>query len=88
MEPTRYMKRKGNSNAIYCSPSYGPIFGDGHDIYICDNCHSCNNSGIYNDGQYGYDCHSQHKNALFVSTAGPNETNNFTVSDYEVFTHN
>ena len=86
MEPTRYMKRKESSNGIHCYPSYGPTFGNGYDIYICDNCHSCNNSYIKNDGQHGYDCHPQHQNALFVQTAGPNETNKFTVSDYEVFT--
>ena len=26
-----------DENAIYCSSSCGPIFGDGHDICICDN---------------------------------------------------
>ena len=23
-------------NAMYCDPNYGPTFGGGHDIYICD----------------------------------------------------
>ena len=80
------MKRRENSYTILCNPSYGPTFGNGYDIYICDKCHSCNDSRIYNDGQYGYDCNPQHQNALFVQTAGPNEENHFTVSDYEVFT--
>ena len=80
------MKRKGNNNTILCNPSFGPTFGNGRDIFICDKCHSCNNSYIKNDGQNGYDCHPQHQNALLVATTGPNETNNFTVSDYEVFT--
>ena len=44
------------------------------------------NSYIKNDGQHGYNCHPQHKSTLFVQTAGPNEENKFTVSDYEVFT--
>ena len=88
MEPTRYMKRKGNSDAIYCDPSYGPIFGGSNDIRICDNCHIYNNNYIRNYGEGGYYCHPQYKSTLFVQTAGPNEENHFTVSDYEVFTHN
>jgi hypothetical protein len=40
--PTRY--RKQNSNAVYGSSSYGPTFGSGHDLYICDNSNSSTNS--------------------------------------------
>jgi uncharacterized FlaG/YvyC family protein len=28
------------ANAIYCDAQYGPTFGAGHDIYICDNSNS------------------------------------------------
>jgi hypothetical protein len=27
-------------NAVYYSPRYGPTFGGGHDIYICNNANS------------------------------------------------
>ena len=29
VEPTRYMKREGDNNTIYCHPSYCPTFGNG-----------------------------------------------------------
>jgi len=60
-----------NSNTIYCSNGYGPTFGGGHNIYLCDNCDStnssyCNFSDSYYDvkgrtwehitGQYNFKC--------------------------------
>ena len=89
VEPTRFLKKKDSNRAIYCFPIYGPIFGYGYDIWIEDNCNR-------NDGgwtSYGiidgsYECSSDLKKSLFVNTAGPDECNNFKVSDYEVFTYN
>jgi len=34
----RYNKKNGSSNAIYRHSSYGPIFGNGHDLAIYSNC--------------------------------------------------
>jgi len=34
----RYYKKNGNNNAIYRHSSYGPIFGNGHDLAIYSNC--------------------------------------------------
>ena len=83
VEPTRYMKRKESRYAIRCHKNCGPRFGN--DICISDNCNNGDNCYIQNDGTNGYDCHKEKKKALFVNTAGYDEENKFSVSDYEVF---
>ena len=87
VEPTRYMKRKESEYAIECDPEYGPNFrnGNGSDIYISDNYNEENSCWIGNGGEGGYECHPQYKESLFVNTAGPDEGNNFSALDYEVF---
>ena len=87
VEPTRLMKRKESEHAINCDPFCSPIFGDSdiHIYYFCDNKNSCM---IKNDGYQGYECHPEYKSSLFVNTDVPDETNSFTVLDYEVFTIN
>ncbi len=88
VEPTRYMKREESDCAINCDPDYGPIFrGDdwGTDIKIGFACNRENQCQIDNDGTFGYECHPEYKQSLFVNTAGPEERNNFTVLDYEVY---
>ena len=35
-----------NGNAIYCNPSYGAVFGGGHDLVIADNANTNQNSNI------------------------------------------
>ena len=87
VEPTRYMKREVSNRAINCKPDYGPIFGN-CDIYIKDNCNEEDSCYINNDGTRAYECHPKYKKSLFVNTAGPNYRNDFTVLDYEVYTHN
>ncbi len=81
------MKREDNNRTIYCTPSYGPIFGYGTDIGIYDNCNR-DNGGWTNFGCGSYECSSPLKSSLFVNTAGPDQRNYFKVSDYEVFTYN
>ena len=87
IEPSKFMKKKDNNRAIYCDPSYGPRFGYGSDIGISDNCNR-NDGGWTNYGNGSYECSSPLKRSLFVNTAGPDQQNNFKVSDYEVFTYN
>ena len=83
------MKKKNNNRAIGCTPSYGPIFGYGYDIWIEDNCNRDNGGWTdYGFSMSSYECSSPLKNKLFVNTAGPDELNYFKVSDYEVFTYN
>ena len=85
VEPTRFMKRKGSEHAIKCNPYDGPTFGES-DIYIRYSCNDKDSCIINNDGNEGYECHTEYKSSLFVSTAGPDEENKFTVLDYEVYT--
>ena len=81
------MKKKDSTDAIGCRPDYGPIFGYVvYDIGICDNCNKQRGWTYYGVGSY--ECSSPLKSSLFVNTAGPDETNYFKVSDYEVFTYN
>ena len=83
VQPTRFMNRN-NYFAIMCRTNCGPRFN--YDILISDNCNTVNNCYINdNDGTHGYECHPEYKSSLFVNTAGPNETNLFTVLDYEVY---
>ena len=81
------MKRKESKYAIYCNCDAGPRFGD-DDIYIKDNCNEENSCSINNDGRHGYECHPQYKFSLFVNTAGSDKENEFSVLDYEVYSHN
>ena len=77
----------------------GPIFGShqeerrgnvtyisfNNDLYIDDSCNKEQQCYIHNDGTGGYECHPQYKSSLFVDTAGSDDNNYFSVSDYEVF---
>ena len=82
------MKKKDSDRAIECDPRYGPIFGSGRDIGICDNCNKNGGWTCYGNSNSSYECNSPLKNSLFVNTAGPDEYNYFKVSDYEVFAYN
>ena len=83
------MKRKESECAISCHPAFGPLFCSvppNCDIFIFDKCNEENNCFIHNNGEGAYECHPEHKSSLFVNTAGPDEQNDFTVLDYEVYT--
>ena len=79
------MKREDRHRAIECNPGYGPIFGSGRDICICDNCNKNGGWTCYGNSYSSYECNNSLKQSLFVNTAGPNEQNDFSVLDYEVF---
>ena len=80
------MKKQEDEHAIDCYPNYGPIFGY-DDMVIDDECCIEDSCWIKNDGSNGYECHSEYTSSLFVNTAGPDDTNGFSVLDYEVYTH-
>ena len=84
VEPTRFMKKEDSQYAIECHPYYGPRFGN-PDISIYHNCTEENSCYIHNDGTKAYECDPEYQSSLFVGTAGPDETNYFSVLDYEVF---
>ncbi|KAK8809803.1 hypothetical protein WA158_000746 [Blastocystis sp. Blastoise] len=71
------------SKAIYCNSSYGPVFGSGGDITICDQCHSNTNS-YCNATRYA-EINTPQESSLFVNTNNANSVNDFTVEDYEVW---
>ena len=85
--PMRFNRRKGIEYAIRCHPQYGPVFGTYcyQDICIGNYCDHPNSCYIDNDGQLAYMCHPQYRMSLFVNTNSPNDTNHFSVLDYEVF---
>ena len=84
VEPTRFMKRKGERCAIECDPDCGPCFGTSI-IYIGKQCNDWTNCWIKNYLFDDYEFHPQYRSSLFVNTAEPSEKNYFTVLDYEVF---
>ncbi|KAK8811450.1 hypothetical protein WA158_003184 [Blastocystis sp. Blastoise] len=69
-------------NALYCDMNSGPHFMD---IHISDDCH--NNKNSYINGKTGDYSHSltPQFRSLFVNTAGPQDTNYFSVDEYEVY---
>ena len=79
------MKREDRHRAIKCDPYYGPLFGSGCDIGICDNCNKNGGWTCYGNSDSSYECSSPLKSSLFVNTAGPDKQNDFSVLDYEVF---
>ncbi len=73
-------------SSIYCNPSDGPVFGNNSpDINIADNCNRENSCWISSSSCSQYECHPQLRSSLYVGTAGPDEVNRFSVSDYEVY---
>ena len=79
------MKREDRHRAIECYSRTGPIFGSGRDIGIHYNCNENGGWTCYGDSYSSYECNNSLKQSLFVNTAGPNEQNDFSVLDYEVF---
>ena len=89
VEPTRYMKKKESDCAIFSSPKYGPTFGSIQpDICIANKCTNGNSCWIGPPSYLQYESHPKYKSSLYVNTSGPNNSNRFSVLDYEVYTHN
>ena len=73
--------KQGHENrdgAIWCYPEWGPLFGNGNDIWICNRCDAIKGSG----------CSSISYEIKPVSFCGFEGWNNFIVKDYEVFSIN
>jgi len=68
-------KASNVSQAVYSYSSYGPTFGGGHDMYLCDSCNQSN--GSYSNLGTSY---SAPKDTTLLAGAY-----NFTVKEYEVF---
>ncbi|KAK8809872.1 hypothetical protein WA158_000815 [Blastocystis sp. Blastoise] len=81
--PTPYL-HNGNGCGIYCSSSYGPVFGCGYDIALDDGCDT-GNEYVYTKASSFTWIDTPQKSSLFVNTAGPNKKNYFQVEDYEVW---
>ena len=64
-------------NAIYCNSIYGPTFGGGHDIHICDKSDS--NSSSYSNFSYCY------KHPFYAYNS--NEANTFLAGSYHFQTN-
>jgi hypothetical protein len=74
----RLFKQKQADNAIYDHSSYGPTFGNGFDLYVCDQCQSSNNNCSNFGTGYVNDTGIDGRQVL----AG---AYNFTVEEIEVF---
>ena len=57
-EPSK-MKINPGKNVFYCDPSYGPTFGNGHDIHISSNANTSN--GSYSNLGSSYQHHHHHQ---------------------------
>jgi len=71
-------KQKNTSHSIYCNTNYGPMFGEGSDICIHDNCN--NNNSSHSNGNYTYDLPQGVDNKTYLAGA-----NSFKVRDIEVY---
>jgi hypothetical protein len=64
------IKQGQEQNAVLCYSSYGPTFGAGHDLYICDNPQvnqqSYSNFGSTYPPPSGYVCSSEQANNLLA----------------------
>ena len=74
----KFVQWRNFNDAIYDYSSYGPTFGDGHDIYIANGCKS--NSNNYCNSNYSYGFYYSY-NLINTGT----QSTNFQVADYEVY---
>jgi len=71
-KPCKIDNQGTNKNSQYNSSGYGPTFGGGHDLYICDNSNS--NTSSYTNLGYSF---------RFVGGIyGSNEAKNFLAGSY------
>lgn len=71
--------------AIYCHRAYGPTFGEGHDLFIENDCNIYRNSYSNLGGSYRHPMYAYNSNDAKTFLAGSVE---FQVQDIEVYTEN
>ena len=72
------------SYSIYCSPSYGPSFGGGHDLYICSGCLN-SKSSYSNPHSYKFKS-GDNKNHFDLKSDNPNDPiTKFQCKNVEVY---
>ena len=74
----KFVQYKDFNCAIYDHSSYGPTFGNGHDLYIASGCKSNTSSYCYSNYSYGF------YNSYNLINTG-NQNTSFQVADYEVY---
>ena len=74
----KFVQWRNFGDSIYCHSSYGPTFGDGHDLYIASGCKS--NTSSYCNSNYSYGFYYSYN----LINPG-NQSTSFQVSDYEVY---
>eukprot|EP00479_Gromia_sphaerica_P012175 TRINITY_DN6301_c0_g1_i1.p1 TRINITY_DN6301_c0_g1~~TRINITY_DN6301_c0_g1_i1.p1 ORF type:complete len:86 (-),score=6.78 TRINITY_DN6301_c0_g1_i1:169-426(-) len=72
---SKYHINQSPQNAIYCYSPYGPTFGGGHDLHICDNSNTA--SGSYTNTPSSYPAPT--------NTTLCGIYNGFTIDEIEVF---
>ena len=75
--PSKMPLVKNQQHGINCSSTYGPTFGDGHDLHVSNNANTSGES--YSNLGYTYQRPAGQQHAFFTGTR------NFNVTDYEVF---
>jgi len=82
INPTKFqLKNNNDSNAIFGHSSYGAFFGNGNDLYICNNFFN-NNSDIYFPGTYQ---DSTGKGRSIFTGDSNNSNAYFKIKEIEVF---
>ena len=76
-----------DNKLIYCNNGYGPAFGGGYDIYMCDNCNISNSSHAYFPTYYNVEGPNKYTRgqASYTAMSGATYGSNFRVTEYEVF---
>jgi hypothetical protein len=78
------IKIKWSQNyGIYCHTSYGPTFGNGHDLHIANQSNTNTSSSSYLGSSYSYPDFDYESNEASSFLAG---SYNFQVSEIEVYT--
>jgi hypothetical protein len=80
--PVKFANNTNNKHSAYGAPSYGPTFGGGHDLYICNNANTVKSS--YSNLGYSY----KTPGMLYNSTSAKNflaGSYNFLAKEIEVY---
>jgi hypothetical protein len=77
----------GDNNLIYHRADYGPTFGNGHDIHICNGCNT--NGSSYANFPTHYNIEGPNKYTRdqnsYKAFSGAMINYHFKVTEYEVF---